>query len=126
LGSVKEDAPSPQETRGPREFRGLGGGWGQGDGEEVWDGEQSVDQEMDKIWSVKKKKKIKLNKIKKKRTSFVTGRNGVWRSKVTADLVCSKYSQKGTTVFWFCLEPPLCGHYPLFSGIWRVPIGSTC
>jgi hypothetical protein len=48
LGSVREDAPNPQETGGPREFRVLVGfGWvcvcvdsGQGEGEEVWDVKQ--------------------------------------------------------------------------------------
>jgi hypothetical protein len=28
LGSVREDAPNPQETEGPREFRGLESGEG--------------------------------------------------------------------------------------------------
>jgi hypothetical protein len=49
LGSVREDAPNPQETGGPKEFRGLmQWGWGvetsswrQGAGEEVWGEELS-------------------------------------------------------------------------------------
>jgi hypothetical protein len=48
LGSIRKDAPNPQETRGTREFRrsgGVGGrGWGHshGDrgGKEVWGMEQ--------------------------------------------------------------------------------------
>ena len=39
LGSVREDAPSPQESGGTREFRGLLG-WGSGVREEVWNAEK--------------------------------------------------------------------------------------
>jgi len=45
LGSIKEDAPNPQETGGPREFRGLvvvgTSSWRQWVREEIWDVEQS-------------------------------------------------------------------------------------
>jgi hypothetical protein len=61
LGSVREDAPNPQETGGPREFRGLGfemcgdillgTGWGRK--YEMWNSRR-VDLEGNKIWSVKK------------------------------------------------------------------------
>ena len=52
MGSVREDAPNPQESGGPREWGGLVG-WGVGEGrdihmktgarsgEEVWNVEQS-------------------------------------------------------------------------------------
>ena len=35
MGSVREDAPNPQETGGAREFRGLIG-WGWGVGTSSW------------------------------------------------------------------------------------------
>ena len=41
LGSVREDAPNPQETGVPREFRGLvggGGAWGHPHGTRGWEG----------------------------------------------------------------------------------------
>jgi hypothetical protein len=66
LGSVRKDAPKPQETGGPRELRGLGkwgvcvGGWG-GDtlmetgvgGVGMGCGTVRVDWERNKIWSIK-------------------------------------------------------------------------
>jgi hypothetical protein len=58
MGSVREDAPNPQETGGPREFRGLVWwewglrtfSWRQGMGRKygMWDS-QRVDQEGNKI-----------------------------------------------------------------------------
>jgi hypothetical protein len=47
LGSVREDAPNPEETGGPTEFRGLVGSevgtssWRQGARNEIWDVKQS-------------------------------------------------------------------------------------
>ena len=65
MGSVREDAPSPHETRAPREFRSLmvwrvGGGdilvetGGYGGGM-AWRTVRRVDWEGNKIWSVKKR-----------------------------------------------------------------------
>jgi hypothetical protein len=66
LSSVREDAPSPQETGSPREFRGLVGAeeislWRQGGRRiyEMWKS-QRVDQEGNKIWSLKGQKNYYL------------------------------------------------------------------
>jgi len=64
VGSVREDAPDPKETRGPRKFRGLVGWWGRdilvetqgsgGQGGSMGCGTVGqVDQEGNKIWSLK-------------------------------------------------------------------------
>jgi len=64
LGSVREDAPNPQETEGPRKFRGLAGWveWWHPSGDKelgrrygMWNS-WKVDREGNKIWSVKKEK----------------------------------------------------------------------
>jgi len=50
LGSVRADAPNPQETGGPREFRGMVGWVGRG--HPYGDGGQGMARERNKIWCV--------------------------------------------------------------------------
>ena len=60
LGSVREDAPNPEETGGPTEFRGLVG-WGSGVEHPLGDtgsrhgmwNSQRVDQDGDKAWTIR-------------------------------------------------------------------------
>jgi hypothetical protein len=74
LGSVREDAPNPQETGDPRVFKGLMGwevdisSWRQGVGRryEMWK-RQRVGPEDNIIWIVKKEKRKRKEKRRKRK-----------------------------------------------------------